>query len=66
MTKKSPALRAGDRIALDRAAIDVLRNGADYVYIHVEAPDECGHQHQVREKVYSIEQIDEKIIGPVK
>ena len=37
----------------------------DYVYIHMEAPDECGHQHQVREKGYSIEQIDEKVLTPV-
>ena len=54
-----------DFSAKGRAAVDVLKNGADYVYIHVEAPDECGHQHQVKEKVYSIEQIDEKIVGPV-
>ena len=54
-----------DFAAKGQAAIEAMKNGADYVYIHVEAPDECGHQHQVREKVYSIEQIDEKIIGPV-
>jgi 2,3-bisphosphoglycerate-independent phosphoglycerate mutase len=48
-----------------RAAIGALSGGADYVYIHVEAPDECGHHAQIREKVYSIEQIDEKILGPV-
>ena len=48
-----------------QAAIDAFKNGADYVYIHVEAPDECGHRHQVKEKIYSIEQIDEKIVGPV-
>ena len=47
------------------AAIEALHNGMDYVYIHMEAPDECGHQHQVREKIYSIEQIDEKVVGPV-
>ena len=48
-----------------QAALDALNNGCDYVYIHVEAPDECGHHHQVREKVYSIEQIDEKILMPL-
>lgn len=48
-----------------RAAIGALSGGADYVYIHVEAPDECGHHAQIREKIYSIEQIDEKILGPV-
>ena len=47
------------------AAIDVLSRGADYVYIHIEAADECGHHGQVREKVYSIEQIDRQVVQPV-
>ena len=47
------------------AAIDVLSHGADYVYIHIEAADECGHHGQVEEKVYSIEQIDLQVIKPV-
>lgn len=54
-----------DFAAKGRAAIEALQNGCDYVYIHVEAPDECGHQYQIPEKVWSIEQIDEKIIAPV-
>lgn len=48
-----------------QAALDALSGGCDYVYIHLEAPDECGHHHQVQEKVYSIEQIDEKILAPI-
>ena len=48
-----------------QAAIEALRTGCDLVYIHVEAPDECGHQGQVREKVYAIEQIDAQIVQPV-
>lgn len=48
-----------------QAAIDAFRAGKDFVYIHVEAPDECGHHAQIPEKVFSIEQIDEKIVGPV-
>lgn len=47
------------------AAIDVLSRGADYVYVHIEAADECGHHGQVMEKVYSIEQIDLQVIKPV-
>ncbi len=47
------------------AAIDALRGGYDYVYIHMEAPDECGHQHQVREKVDSIEKIDKLVLAPL-
>ncbi len=48
-----------------QAAIRALCSDCDFVYIHVEAPDECGHQAQLREKIWSIEQIDEKIVGPV-
>ena len=47
------------------AAIDVLKNGCDFVYIHMEAPDECGHRHEVDNKVKSIELIDEKVVGPI-
>ncbi len=47
------------------AAIDVLSRGADYVYVHIEAADECGHHGQVKEKVYSIEQIDSQVIRPI-
>jgi len=47
------------------AAVDAFSRGTDYVYIHMEAPDECGHHGQLKEKIYSIEQIDEKVLGPV-
>ena len=47
------------------AAIDVLSRGADYVYVHIEAADECGHHGQLKEKIYSIEQIDRQVIKPV-
>ena len=47
------------------AAIDAFKNGCDYVYIHVEAPDECGHRAELENKVLSIELIDEKILAPV-
>ncbi len=49
-----------------RACIDALKGGSDYVYIHMEAPDECGHRHEVENKVKSIELIDEKVVGYVK
>lgn len=48
-----------------QAAIDALKNGSDFVYVHLEAPDECGHQHDIENKVRSIELIDEKIIAPI-
>lgn len=44
------------------AAADALLGGLDYVYIHMEAPDECGHHGDYKHKVYSIEQIDEKVV----
>lgn len=48
-----------------QAAIDALKNGCDFVYIHVEAPDECGHRFEIENKVKSIELIDELILGPI-
>lgn len=47
------------------AAIDAFRRGQEYVYIHVEAPDECGHRAEVQNKVLSIEMIDTHILAPV-
>lgn len=48
-----------------KACIEGLRNGYDFVFVHIEAPDECGHRNEVMNKVRSIELIDEKIVGPV-
>lgn len=48
-----------------KAAIDALRGGSDFVYIHLEAPDEAGHRHEIENKVRAIELIDEKIVAPV-
>ncbi len=48
-----------------KAAVDALRSGSDLVYIHVEAPDECGHRFEIENKVKSIELIDELILGPI-
>ncbi len=48
-----------------QAAISAYKDGADFVYIHVEAPDECGHRGEVENKVHSIEKIDQQILRPV-
>jgi 2,3-bisphosphoglycerate-independent phosphoglycerate mutase len=48
-----------------QAAIAELENGADFVYLHVEAPDECGHRAEIQNKVLSIELIDAKIVKPI-
>ncbi len=45
------------------SAINELENGSDFVYIHVEAPDECGHQGDADAKVKSIEYIDRDILA---
>lgn len=47
------------------AAIDALKRGNDFVYIHVEAPDECGHRFEIQNKVKSIELIDQLILEPI-
>ena len=48
-----------------QAAIDAFKNGTEFVYIHMEAPDECGHHGDLEGKIKSIELIDEKVVGPV-
>ena len=49
-----------------QAAIDaLLKDGHDFAYIHVEAPDEMAHQGLTEEKVKSIEYLDSRIIAPV-
>ncbi|MBR5239164.1 MAG: cofactor-independent phosphoglycerate mutase [Clostridia bacterium] len=48
-----------------QACIDALQNGDDFVYLHIEAPDECGHRFEADNKKLAIELIDEKVIGPV-
>lgn len=46
-------------------ALKELESGQDFVYLHIEAPDECGHRHEIDNKVKSIELIDEKVVGPI-
>lgn len=48
-----------------KAALDALKQGYDFVYIHVEAPDEMGHQGSVEKKVKAIEYLDKRVIGPL-
>ncbi len=48
-----------------QAAINAFINGSDFVYIHMEAPDECGHHGDTSGKIRSIELIDAKVIKPV-
>ena len=47
-------------------AVDALAaQNYDFVYVHIEAPDEMGHQGSIPDKIKAIENIDQKIIGPI-
>ena len=49
-----------------RAAADVLlKEGYDFVYVHVEAPDEMGHQGSAERKVQAIQYLDQQVIKPL-
>lgn len=49
-----------------QAAVDALtKDGFDFVYVHVEAPDEMGHQGLVKEKMQAIQFVDEKVLGNI-
>ena len=47
------------------AAIEAFKRGVDFLYVHMEAPDECSHQGDMPGKIKSLELIDEKVVGPV-
>ncbi|MDD6305606.1 MAG: cofactor-independent phosphoglycerate mutase [Clostridiales bacterium] len=49
-----------------QAAVDVLtKDGYDFVYVHLEGPDEMGHQGSVEKKLKAIENLDSRIIKPI-
>lgn len=47
------------------AAIQAFEDGYDFVYLHVEAPDECGHRGEMDNKIKAIELIDQKVVAPI-
>ena len=50
-----------------QAALDaVTKYGSDLVYVHMEAPDECGHQGDYENKKLSVELIDKKVVKFLK
>ncbi|MBZ9634470.1 cofactor-independent phosphoglycerate mutase [Clostridium sp. FP1] len=49
-----------------KAAMAEVAKGNDFVYIHVEAPDECGHRYEIENKYKAIEYIDNKIVKVIK
>ena len=46
------------------AALNALETG-DLVYVHIEAPDEAGHEGSLNKKIEAIEAFDEKVVGPI-
>ncbi len=47
------------------AAVNALKNGYDFVAVHVEAPDECTHNGDLKGKLQAIEWLDSRVIGPL-
>lgn len=45
------------------AALEELKKGKEFVFIHVEAPDEAGHQGELDTKIRAIEEIDRNVLG---
>ncbi|MBE7067076.1 MAG: cofactor-independent phosphoglycerate mutase [Ruminococcaceae bacterium] len=48
-----------------QASIEFLKNEGDFVYLHVEAPDECGHRNELENKIKSVEYLDSLVLEPV-
>ncbi|MDR3289600.1 MAG: cofactor-independent phosphoglycerate mutase [Peptococcaceae bacterium] len=46
-----------------KAVLSELEAGQDFVYLHIEAPDECGHRDELENKIRSIELIDEMVVA---
>ena len=49
-----------------RAALEAITGDSDFVYIHMEAPDEMGHQGLPEKKKYAVETIDKKVVKFLK
>lgn len=47
------------------AVLSELERGQDFVYLHLEAPDECGHRREIEGKVKAIEYIDKRVLEPL-
>ncbi len=50
----------------EAAVRTLLHEGNDFVYVHMEAPDECGHRGEAENKAKSISMIDALVVRPIK
>ena len=50
----------------DAALKALLEDGCDFVYVHVEAPDEMGHQGSIDKKIKAIEYLDRRVVARIK
>ena len=50
----------------DAALKALLEDGCDFVYVHVEAPDEMGHQGSIEKKIKAIEYLDQRVVARIK
>ena len=50
----------------DAAVKALLEDGCDFAYVHVEAPDEMGHQGSIENKIKAIENLDNRVVKRVK
>lgn len=48
-----------------QATIEEYQKGQDFVYLHLEAPDECSHQGDLEGKIKSLEMIDQQVLKPI-
>lgn len=46
-------------------ALDSLKNGKDFILVHVEAPDEAGHSGSLEDKITAIERFDDEVVGTI-
>lgn len=47
------------------AAIREFRDGKDFIYVHLEGPDECSHQGDMEGKLQCLHDIDQKVLAPI-
>lgn len=47
------------------AALDFLNQGGDFVFIHLEGPDECGHGGDLAGKLEAVQRFDARVLAPL-